>query len=436
MQLTRQQLYYAALSGLLLTGAFPKFGAGWLAWFAMVPLLASIRNQTPRDTFRLGLLTGLVHYLTLLYWLAGTMNTYGGMSWFLSIPILFLFSFYLALYIALFSVTVGRLIRNPGQCLWLLPVVWVAVEYLRAKLFTGFPWALLGHSQYEALQIIQISDIFGVYGVSGLVALANGCLLLAWLHLAGEDWHGRDIARRHVVGACLCFSLVMATVLVYGIRQMGVLDRKPAQTESARIAVIQGNIRQSDKWDPAFRVATVQKYIDLSRAAKLKAADLIVWPETATPFYFLQEKPFTGIIQQVIRSRDAHFLIGSPSFQETDGETVYYNSAYLMNPDGQSAGKYSKAHLVPFGEYVPYGKWLPFVGKIVEAVGDFSPGKEGETLEWDGHRLGIQICYEMVFPKLSRKMVENQANLLINITNDAWYGRSSAPFQRFSMTVF
>jgi len=202
-----------------------------------------------------------------------------------------------------------------------------------------------------------------------------------------------------------------------------------------RVAVIQGNIEQSQKWDPAFQIATIETYNRLSLATRRLSPDLIVWPESAAPFYFLAEVPPTRMVMQGIMATGAHFLIGAPSFALRGKNADYFNSAYLIGPGGEVLGKYDKAHLVPFGEYTPFKKYLPFLGKIVEHVGDFKPGIKGQTLEMQGRKLGIQICYEIIFPALSQAMVQNGAGLLITITNDAWYGTTAGPYQHFSLAV-
>jgi apolipoprotein N-acyltransferase len=161
----------------------------------------------------------------------------------------------------------------------------------------------------------------------------------------------------------------------------------------------------------------------------------MIWPETAAPFYFLEEKQYTPILLQAISAIPSDFLIGSPAAEMQADTLVFRNRAYLVTPDARVLGFYDKAHLVPFGEYVPLKRWLPFVKKIVAEVGNFGPGPPGKTLPWRGHRIGVQICYEMIFPELPRLQVQNGANCLINITNDAWYGTSSAPYQLFSMAV-
>jgi len=164
--------------------------------------------------------------------------------------------------------------------------------------------------------------------------------------------------------------------------------------------------------------------------------DLIVWPETALPFYFLHDDALTEQMVELVRGCKAHFLVGSPSFQTGGRGTRYYNSSYLIDPSGNVLGKYDKVHLVPYGEYVPLKRFLPFLGKLVEAVGDFEPGKQGQVLSLNGKKIGVLICFEVIFPELARAMCRNGAQLLVTITNDAWFGTSSAPYQHLSMVVF
>ncbi len=430
------KIILAAVSGILLTGSFPETGLSWLAWFAILPLLIAVRDLEFRQSFRLGLLTGLVHYLTLLYWLSYTMKTYGHLPVYLCIPVLFLFSFYLALYIALFSGMFSRISSGPLLSFFMIPVLWVALEYVRSFLFTGFPWELIAYSQYKALHIIQVSDILGPYGVSFLLAMSNATVFIGFLYKTGTQRHEKKISIRHVAISLLVFIFVFAGFWYYGKSRIEKTDRAVSDSAGITISVIQGNISQSEKWDPAFQYATVKKYINLSRAATADKPDLVVWPETAAPFYFLYDKELTKKVQNGVAETGAGFLIGSPSFIR-DGEKIeFYNSAYMLGPDGKVTGKYDKVHLVPFGEYVPLKKWLPFLGKMVEQVGDFSSGEKGSTVGLNGHSIGVLICYELIFPYLSRAEVINGAGLLVNMTNDAWYGRTSAPYQHFSMAVF
>ena len=435
-EVSRPKIFLSIVSGFMLSAAFPKIGADWLAWVALVPLLLAIKNLSVKKSFHLGLLTGYVHFLTLVYWLIHTMKTFGNLPLYVCIPVLFLLCGIMALYVALFSASLTYLTSSAIGCLLMVPVLWVSFEYLRALLFTGFPWELLGYSQYNRLTIIQIADLFGVYGVSFLIALANSAFFLILLYRLKSDWHGRLVTQRIFAFAISTLGVMFIMLISYGTWRISTIDRQISLAPSKRVAVVQGNIDQAVKWDPAFQISTTKKYIQLSVSAKNKKPDLVVWPETATPFYFLYNIQLSNLILKGIRDTESGFLIGSPSFVPRQEGEEYYNSAYLLDRNGKVKGKYNKAHLVPFGEYVPLKKWLPFVGKMVQEVGDFQPGQKGATLDWGKYKLGIQICYEIIFPGLSRAMVQNDASLLVNITNDAWYGRSSMPYQHFSMAIF
>jgi len=426
----------AILSGFLFTMAFPKIGLSWLAWFALVPLLIAIRNLSLKNSFYLGFSAGLAHYLTLVYWLVYTMNTYGHLPIYLCVGILLLLSVYLALYVAVFSMALVRLCPNPYLCLLIGPLIWVSLEYIRTFLLSGFPWELIGYTQFGQLPIIQISDIFGVYGVSFCILFSNVAIFLIYLFVTRTDWQGHSVNARLAVGSMVTFALIFSSVWFYGKLRIQFIRDLVSTSPTARIAIVQGNIDQDKKWDPAFQKTSAEKYIKLSFSAKKNNPDLVVWPETATPFYFLNHVELSKIVQKGIHDIGTDFLFGSPSFRQRNNRIEYYNSAFLVNPKGGIYGKYDKAHLVPFGEYVPLKKWLPFAGKMVESVGDFHPGKKGQTIQWGKYKIGIQICYEIIFPNLSRAMTKNRAALLFNITNDAWYGRSSAPYQHFSMAIF
>lgn len=432
----KKKYILAILSGLLLTGSFPKVGIDWLAWFALVPLLVSLTSISPKSSFRLGLVAGLVHYLTLVYWLSYTMKTYGYLPLYLCVAILFILSTYLALYVAVFSVSLTRFCSKPSICLFMIPVLWVSLEYIRSFLLSGFPWELIGYSQYRNLHLIQISDMFGVYGVSFLIALSNGIFFLAILYLTGRNWQGTKVTKHLAAGSILAFALIFGLVWSYGKWRINSVNELVLASPSAQVTIVQGNIDQAKKWDPKFQISSTQKYINLSLSAKTHKSDLIVWPETATPFYFPHNSGLSKMVQEGIIDTGSDFLIGSPSFICKKNVVEYYNSAYLIRSDGNIYGKYNKAHLVPFGEYIPFKKWFPFLGKMVEQVGDFRSGNKGDTIEWNDYRLGLQICYEIIFPNLSRAMAKNNAELLVNITNDAWYGKTSAPYQHFSMAIF
>jgi len=435
-KLHRLNLYLAASSGFLLTLSFPNFDMSWMAWFAFIPLFVALRNLSLKHSFYLGLFAGLVHYLSLVYWLAHTMSAYGHLPFYVSIPVLFLLSFYLALYIALFSMVVTRLCSTPLSFLFISPLIWVSLEYIRSFLFTGFPWELMGYTQFNMLYIIQISDVFGVYGVSFCIVLSNTVAFLIYLYLMDKNWQGKRVQTKLAAGATAVFVVILGAVFVYGKWRINNIHELAVMSPSSKVTIVQGNIDQAIKWDPAFQKSSTMKYIHLSSLSKDLHPDLVVWPETATPFYFMHDTELSGLVLTGIREIGTDFLIGSPAFTLKNNKIEYYNSAFLVDTVGNVKGRYDKTHLVPFGEYVPMKKWLPFVSKMVEAVGDFNTGEKGQTIRWQKSNIGILICYEIIFPALSRAMVQNHASLLVNLTNDAWYGRSSAPYQHFSMAVF
>lgn len=430
------KVFLAVLSGLLLTSTFPKIGFAWLAWIALVPLLLSIKNLSPKNSFSMGYITGLVHFVTLVYWLIHTMRMYGSLPLYLCLSVLLLLSMVMALYVAVFSLLLTRLCSTPLKMVFMTPLLWVAFEYLRTFLFTGFPWELFGYSQHARLTLIQFADITGVYGISFILALTNSVLLIGLLFFLKSDWQTKPVSQPVFTRSLAVLLLLFVLIFVYGKRQIIKIDALISNAPVKRVAVVQGNIDQTIKWDPAFQINTTQKYIALSASARPSSPDLIVWPETATPFYFNHNKQLSNMIRKGIITANTSFLIGSPSMGKQSDRVEYYNSALLFNQDGKVVGKYNKAHLVPYGEYIPFKNWFPFLGKMVQEVGDFWPGKKGITIDWDEHPLGVQICYEIIFAHLSRALVKNGAMILINITNDAWYGRSSMPYQHFHMTVF
>jgi len=437
IELNRGRIGLALLSGLLMSAAFPKIGVDWIAWISLVPLFLSLKDiRTIGKALRMGMFAGLAHYISLIYWLAYTMNTYGNLPYALGVPILFLFAFYLSLFWAAFTVMVHRTCHHPVFMLVSAPAAWVGLEFLRSVLFTGFPWGIVGHCLYRRQIFIQICDITGAYGLSGIIVLCNAAAFIGTLWLSGRNWRNNRVSGSSAMVAAVASLMALVMCIGYGIWRGGEMERQLADKPRVRAAVVQGNIAQSLKWDPSHQVQSIEKYLELSNAASRWAPDLVVWPETATPFYFGVQARLTHKVIDGVRDTGTDFLFGSPSYLVTGTDQAYFNSAYLVLSDGTVAGRYDKAHLVPFGEYVPLRKWLPFLGKIVAHVGDFRSGLPGKVLPWDRGDLGVLICYEVIFPELSRAMAGNGATILVNITNDAWYGHSSAPFQHFSMPVF
>jgi apolipoprotein N-acyltransferase len=423
-------------SGLLLTAAFPDLQLSGLAFVALVPLLAAIAGRRKAAAFRLGFLAGIVHYATLLPWVVYTMGTYGQLPLFLSVPLLGLLAAYLAIYPAGFAALMVHL-RIPTRALApAAGALWTALEFLRANLFTGFPWELLGYSQHHWLELIQVADITGVYGLSFLIVTINTAAFLLFWKIVGRCWRDVPITLQTASVSVLIGLLCLGGATAYGQWRLTQIDALIAAAPQPKVAVVQGNIDQARKWDPAFQDASIDKYLRLSLKALSDFPDLVVWPETATPFYPRDPSVLTNRLVAFVRNAQVPFLVGSPYYEERGGKIDYYNSAYLLIPGNGFDRRYDKVHLVPFGEYVPLRRLLPFVGKMVPQVGDFKAGKQGTVLEWEGRRLGVQICYEIIFPTLARRIMVNKADLLVNITNDAWFGRTAAPQQHFSMAVF
>lgn len=413
----------AVLSGVLLALSFPGFNLAPLAFAGLVPLLVALHGVTAGQGICLGTIAGLVLYLMSIPWVVHTMVTYGGLPVLLSILLLFFLALYLALYIALFAYGVARLSSRGGvEYLVGTAALWVGLEYLRTYLFTGFPWNLLGYTQYRNLSVIQIASITGVYGVSFLLVLANTAVALACLHF-------RSGGRRALL-PIFGVGLFLIGVVVFGKGQM-VSAETPRR--EVRVSVVQGNIEQDVKWDPEFRERT----IDIYRRLTLKGAegsDLIVWPESAIPFFFREGGALSRQILDLARAVQSYLLVGSPDRVSESG-TQYYNTAFLVSPEGKVIQKYDKMHLVPFGEYVPLKSVLFFVHKMATGIGDFSPGQAFTVFDIPQGRFGVLICFEAIFPDQVRRYVLEGANFLVNITNDAWFGESAAPYQHLSMAT-
>jgi len=420
-------LLLAIASGLLITLSFPKADLSFLAWIALIPLLVALEGQSPRNAFKLGLLCGSVAYAGLLYWVIIVMTEYGHLPLFAGIPLWLLLSGWLALFCgaAAWASALGE--RFGIKSALIFPLAWVAADYLRSFLLTGFPWTMLGHSQYRLLPLIQLSDITGVFGITALIVLANVVLYRIIRALAGAEVP-------YPAKSAVILVLALTGTLGYGFMR---LNTPPPPSPPLKVALIQGNIDQSVKWSPAFRETTLDIYTNLSRqAAARQQPDLIVWPESAAPFFFQENSPASDRIRNLARELKTHLLFGSPAMELRNNRPANLNSAFLLGPDGNELGRSDKVHLVPFGEYVPLARLLPFVTKLVHGIGDFVPGNEIRPLNAGATPLGVLVCYEAIFPELARAYVNVGSRVLVNITNDAWFGRSSAPYQHLSISAF
>jgi apolipoprotein N-acyltransferase len=308
-----------------------------------------------------------------------------------------------------------------------LPVAWVAFDFIRSFLFSGFAWAMLGHSQYRTLPLIQIADLAGVYGITLLIVLTNIVLYRALRAVSGAG------VAYPVKSAVLLLLFLFAT-LFYGFYSLN--EAETSSAKPLRVALIQGNISQDVKWSPEFRQYTVDTYERLTREAAKGGVDLVVWPESAVPFFFQDEPLQAERIRSLAKELNACLLFGSPAHELRNGKSTFLNSAFLLSPQGETLGRADKMHLVPLGEYIPLGNLLTFINKLVVGIGDFSPGEHAIPLNTGSTKLGVQVCYEIIFPELARQYVQAGARVLVAITNDAWFGRSSAPYQHLAISTF
>jgi len=434
--------YFSALiSGLLLTLSFPKAGLFFLAFFALIPLFVSIKPLTPKESFYYGFIVGFFHFCTLIYWIVPTIHVYGGLHLVFAVATLILLCLYLALYPAIFAFLLKKIDPKP----WILPLfascLWVGLEYIRTYAFTGFSWGALGYSQYKNLSFIQVADFSGIYGVSFLIILVNYLLAAIWI-----SFQNRQNKKPYI--PVIYTIILIAGAEFYGSQKIAAIDSQIKTTQKTTITVVQGNIKQDLKWSDAFKAKTIEKYIRLSRVSS-KKADLVIWPETALPFYYGFDKPLSNQVDQCVRSLKTNFLIGSPAFSSDENKVQFYNRAYMLNQFSIVTGTYDKTHLVPFGEYVPLGNYLTFLGKLTAQAGNFSIGdKTFIPLKFTSHnqkptrnlkvtrKTGVLICFEILFPSIASNFVINGADILTTITNDAWFGHTSAPMQHFSIAVF
>lgn len=417
----------AVLSGALLALSFPRYGHPACAWVALVPLMVVICRQPPGGrlragrAFALGLAAGAVYFAGTVYWTGGVMTRYGGLSLPLSTAVAGLLVAYLALFPALFALALRVAARDAGVAVALAaaPFLWVASEYGRLAIFGGFPWVLLGYSQVTVLPVAQLASVTGVFGLSWLLAAMSAAL--SWAVL------GTDVRRGAPAAAVAAVAALLAG---WGDHRLDG-DRLTAAGRPLTVGIVQANVPQDEKWNPARADEIFRRYLQLTRAVIDRGAELVVWPESATPFSFSQS-PEGEVVRRLAREAGVGILLGSDLWERGSPPRVY-NAAFMIQADGTIGGVYRKVRLVPFGEYVPFQPLLFFAAPLVQAVSDFKPGLAVNTLPLEHGQVSTAICYEVVYPHLIREGVLNGSQLLTTITNDAWFGRSSAARQHFQM---
>lgn len=423
----------------MLALAFPPLDFYSLAWVAIIPLLISLGGKELKASFFLGTLTGFVYFIGTIYWVFNSMYFYGGIPAVLSLLILIALCLYLGIYIGIFSMLFRYLSkRSRFPSLFIVPVLWVTLEVVRTYAFTGFPWSILGYSQYKFLALIQVADITGVYGISFFVAAVNGAIFDIVVYWPKKLNKMPLMDRWPMPVGLSVLTLFLAVSMFYGMWQL----RADEIGKKIRASVIQGNFEQEMKWDIKFQRKIIDTYKRLTAKAASYSPSLIVWPETAVPFVFgnsasPSDASLTAELVDFQKTLGAHLLFGSVIAKDVkDDRYQLSNSAVLMSPDGKVLSEYDKIHLVPYGEYVPLRRVFPFIEKLVAGIGDFVPGKEYTVMDMQKAKVSPLICYEIIFPGMVRKFADKGANLFVTITNDAWFGRSSAPYQHFSMAVF
>lgn len=380
-----------------------------------MPFFFSIEKKKPSWAFAMGFCSGAIFYTAILFWLIHV-SVFGMM--FLSV--------YLGIYIALFALGFSYSRKYKYCSLLFVPCLWIVLEYARSHLFTGFPWALLAYTQTPFVCALQGADIFGSWGVSFTVMFVN-----VFIFTLIEDFRSsRSVNfRKNVLPLCVIFLW-----FAYGCWKLSI--GRPEDECGLRTAVIQSDIRQDIKWVESFKEGIFRKQALLSEMSVLEGSpDLIVWPETSYTDYIqlgLNDAELSGLASRLKTA----LLIGAIRAEEGK----YLNSAILYASTGSASGTYDKLHLVPFGEYIPGRKFMPFLESLLP-IEDFTPGKDFSLFRLSAQacrkdfRFGVLICFEDIFPELARGFVLRGADFLVNMTNDGWFGDSSSPSQHMQASV-
>jgi apolipoprotein N-acyltransferase len=416
----------SAGGGLFLALAFPPYNLSILAWVAFVPLFAAIaRDGRPAFAALSGACFGAVFFAVDVSWVYRTLVVHGHFH-----PVLAFFTFVgliatLSLFTALFGFLLSLAGRRIPRFTLFAPFLWIAVEYLRAISLTGFPWDLAGYSQANRIALMQIAAITGIYGVSFLVVLMN---VAVW-----EVVNAYAKRKPVPIGFAASCLILLGLAWTYGYFTLAGIPEHRQTNQGFGIGILQGNIPQEIKWDERSREYTFATYERLGAEAVAKGAQLLVWPETSVPVVFGEKNEDWQRPGRISQALGTPMLIGAPAAEMVANEIHFYNSAFLVH-DGILRERYDKIHLVPFGEYMPLSWLLPLGPGIAAREADYTPGTVMRVMQPpNGPPFSVLICYEAIFPELSRAAVANGARLLINITNDGWFGETAAPYQHFTM---
>jgi apolipoprotein N-acyltransferase len=434
VSLSTRQWLAAACTGVLLALAFPYPDLHALVWVALVPLIVAVRGASPWQRWWAGLLAGFVWRAASLYWIAHVMHEYGDVSLPIGVAIAGLLALWMALSVGLIALLVPSALAWRGAGAVALAAAWVGLEYLQVLAPFGFPWSLLGYAAGRAPALMQAADIAGVWGLSLLAVFVNAAVAQ------------RIVAGRRALPVAAVAAVLLVAAASYGAVRLAqappldAVDGPPPAPGALRVAAVQGNVDQGRVWEPAELRSILEQHVSLSLQATAAGADLLIWSESSVPVPGgLQGDPSTReMLAQLARQHDVAIVVGSPHFERDDaGRVSVANSAFLVSADGTWLARYDKVRLVPFGEYVPLAWLFRFVAPLVEAVAGFRRGEPDQPLFADPAAgvppFAMAICYEVVFPELLRRQVAGGATFLATITNDAWFGDTSAPYQHFSM---
>ena len=434
----------AIFSGLLLVFAFPDWNLWSLGWVGTAPLImAVVRERKFWRSLLLGSVTGTVFYAGSSYWVTYSMHNYGGLSLWLCYIILIVFSATLGVFTGLFAATLGLAIKRfGGWSLLAAPAAWAATEWLRLQ-GTGMGWNPLGYSQAFQPAVIQVARFGGVYLVSAIMVAASTALVFALVYLE---------RRRGIVVLTAAGVIAIAAVL-YGELLRPSID----ESGSVSVAVVQPNIPVDGAWDdPKFTEQMLLRHLSLSEQAiqanasdpassaatgssaeKSTTIELVIWPESTMNFEYDRDSALRRKLAEFTQRNRIFLLINTWGFPQTaDHSEALYNSTVLVSPEGEKIAEYDKNALVPFGEYIPARNWLPFLSDVKALVGEITPGNSLTLSEVAGARLGTLICFETTRPDLARRMRRDGASSIVQLSNEAWFGPTSAPKQMLTTAVF
>lgn len=411
------RLAAALVAGLLLALAFPGVGFGPLGLVALAPLIAAtLRASSAKEAFALGWSGYFVTWMVNVPWVIQVMVTHGGLPMPVGVALYTAMSATLAVYGGIFTLLVRRFRAAPPAFFWfLVPAAWAALEYVRTYALTGFPWHLLASALVDETRLVIMARVLGPYGISFLAVVPAAVFgwILATPRMVATKRAGLAVTASLLAGWMIAGSLVLARV-------------DPAAGTPFRAAMLQPDISQEMRWDAGNTMALFDRMMAMTSEAAAGGAQVVIWPESTVPLTFLRYDFFRDAVRSASVATGADIILGSVAEDEADPSKIW-NAAYLVS-GGEVSGRYDKIRLVPFGEYVPLRRLLFFAEKLVRAVGTFQFGMNDRPLE-GRHRYGPAICYEVVYPQIGATQVRHGADVLVTITNDGWFDRTSAPRQ-------